>query len=401
MKSIKGPRSALSDFIQESNIKIGPRRSVDSEFPVHAVTHKTKQKRAKLAKPFELVNLETIKADQENKILEKVLEQIETVEITDQLLNKISMYLSRKRMMSKEFFDFLISKCRDSISIYDCSMIKNEDLIVTKGLKSLELFQCGQITENTLNCILSQMRNLENLKITGAFLLENFNVPQTLISLDVSNCSRLNDLFISSMEGSLPKLNELHLSFCYGFTKEAKLPISVEKLFICETKLTDQFYADIPSLKRLSIKRCPNVDTLSSIQNYQNLEYLDVEGIVTLTSLPASKSLIHLNVTDCGHIKTFDFPNLKYLNVSNIGVGQDQVDQILKMKNLKELDISWNPFIDDKTFTDIVTGLSLETIFVFGCFGLSKDSVDFAYKNKTALKVLGNPSETKYLLDES
>ena len=71
------------------------------------------------------------------------------------------------------------------------------------------------------------------------------------------------------------------------------------------------------------------------------------------------------------------------------------------MKNLRELDISWNTIVDDNILEDLLNKIpSLEKISVFGCFRLSKRSAEFTYKNYKSCKVIGNPYETKYLLDE-
>lgn len=398
MKTIKGPKSALSDFIKESNIKISGKKRIESNEEPFVKEMIKKQKKVKYSKPFELVNFETIKSAEADKIIEDILENIDNTVITDQLLKRIATYLSRKRRMSTEFFNFLVDKCKDSLTIYDCSMIKDADFIIPKKLKSLELFQCGQLTEETLNCILSQMDNLEVLRITGAFLLETFNIPPTLHVLDVSNCSRLKNTFIDSINLALGKLDELRLSFCYGFTAESELCIEITHLFICETRFNESFYSRLKNLKTLSIKRCPNIDTVSEIEG---LEYLDVEGIVTLTQLPPSSTLLHLNITDCVQIKDLNFPNLKSLHMANTRITQDHINQISGMKHLKELDISWNTFINDAVFENLASELSLEKILVFGCFGLSKKSVDFAYKNSNSCQIIGNPSETRYLLDES
>ena len=152
------------------------------------------------------------------------------------------------------------------------------------------------------------------------------------------------------------------------------------------------------SLRELSIKRCPNIN---SLPNISQLESLGVEGIVTLKDILPSHSLESLNITDCVQIENINFVNLRYLKASNISLNKKQIDQIVLMKNLRELDISWNTIVDDNILEDLLNKIpSLEKISVFGCFRLSKRSAEFTYKNYKSFKVIGNPYETKYLLDE-
>jgi hypothetical protein len=433
MKNIKGPKSALSDFIKESNIKVGNKRK-ELDLIVPKVEIKKSKKSVKFSKPFEFVNAEIPFNAEKDQIYTKFLQEIEQYDLNNSLhknqsnesnvsneldeslnkirkndkkiydplfLNEFAMFLSKNRKMNAFLFNFLVKHSVDKLFIYDCSMIKDFEFVILKDLTSLELYQCGQLSEDSLNCILSQMAGLKTLKITGAFLLENFNIPTTLSVLDVSNCSRLKNQFIENLNSNRSmSLEELRLSFCYGLTDEAVLEIQVSNLFICETRLTERFYSNLTKLKSLSVKRCPKINSIPELNLFEQLEYLDVEGIVTLKALPSSENLLHLNITDCFQIKELYFLNLKYLNLNNCQIDQNTVDQILKMKSLKELNVSWNTFVDDGIFSRFVSELNLEMIVVFGCFGLTKRSVDFAYKNKNLIKVIGNPSETKYLLEE-
>lgn len=398
MRNIKGPKSALTDFIQESNIKVRNTENTKVKIDIPKTILKRKAKKVKYSKPIELVNFEVLESIENNGFVEQMLQNINTAVLSDDILDSIAKYLSRKRKMSKYYFDVLADKCHRKLTIYDCSMIKDSEFVVPERVEILELFQCGQLTENTLNFILNNMLNLTTLRITGAFLIENFDIPKNLKILDVTHCSRIQDSFIDNINCTLTRLKELRLSYCYGLTRNTKLFIEVESLFICETKLVEEFYSNVKSLKILSIKRCPYINTIPSILEF---ERLDIEGIVTLTDIPSSDKLLWLNITDCVQIKNINFINLEYLKATNISLNSHQIDQILKMKNLKELDISWNTILDDSILEKILnSNAELEKIFVFGCFSLSKNSVELAYKISKNCKIIGNPSETRYLLEE-
>lgn len=402
MRSVKGPKSALTDFIEENQIKL---KNTNSSSLISSKknekSHIKRPKKIQYSKPFEAVNFDIIPIKNNEEEMENLLEAIKSGEMSksvldDQTITKIEVYLGKTRKMNKLFFDFLVNQATDSLRILDCSMIKDSELVIPKRLKRLELYQCGQMKEETLNFIAESMPDLEILKITGAFLIENFTVPKKIRVLDVSNCSRLTDNFISNINNSVVHLDELKLSYCYGFSKNAVLSINVNKLFICETKLSERFIENILEINALSVKRCPNIN---NIYKFSHLEYLDVEGIVTLEDIPECPNITYLNISYCQNIKIQVLPKIKYLNMSHSNITNEQIKAILQCKSLEILDISWNSIVDDKVIDELVENLNLIKLFVFGCFSLTKLSVDLAYKIKDRCLIVGNPAETSYLLD--
>ncbi|ELA42810.1 uncharacterized protein VICG_00125 [Vittaforma corneae ATCC 50505] len=398
MRSIKGPKSALTDFIEESGIKL--RSSKDNavfnlETQVAQVP-KRKPKKIQYSKPFEVVNFEIFEAVQAENEIEQMLEDLHSLKVNDSMLRRISVYLCAKRKMSKAYFDFLVKHSKDSLVVFDCSMIADQNFNISTTLKSLELFQCGQLRPLTLNFILKSMQSLEVLRITGAFLIDNFEVPKSIRILDVTNCSRLDDKFIDGINQSHGSLEELRLSYCYGFSKEAELLIDIQRLFICETKLSDKFVRCLKDLKQLSVKGCKNVNLLP---NLSSVEYLDVEGIVSLTELPVSQNIQHLNISYCSNIENLAFAKLNYLNVSHASLSQSKIKQIYECKSLEILDVSWNTIVDDSVVKELAEKLRLKKLYVFGCFSLTSKSVELAYKLRGQCLIVGNPSETHYLLN--
>lgn len=398
MRNVKGPKSALSDFIEENGITL--RNSKDKSIQqtdLKIIQKKTKSpKKLSRSKPFEVVNLESAKDLEEEKFIENIIENYNTLTLNDDILRRISIYLSKKRKLDKKFFDFLVENVNEKLVIFDCSKIKNNEFDIFKDLKSLELFQCGQIKSETLKIILSPMKNLETLKITGAFLIEDFDVPKTIKSLNLTNCSRLNDKFIENINKTHTHLDELIISYCYGFSKDSVLTIDVNRLFICETKLTVNFFKNLKNIKELSVKRCPNI---SSLPELSDIEYLDVEGIVDLLELPKSTKIYHLNISYCQDINNFVYPTLKYLNISHINLNKNQILQILSCRQLEVIDLSWNSDVDDLIVEKMANELPLIKIFVFGCFLLTNKTVELSYKIKDRCLIVGNPSETQYLLN--
>lgn len=398
MRSIRGPKSALTDFIEENGIQLrGSRASTVSAIEAQAVERpKKRSKKARHTKPLEVVNFEASEAAENEKDVEKMLEDLCSLKPDDLALRRISVYLSARRKMSKFYFDFLVSSARDNLAVFDCSMIEDQSFGISKSLKSLELFQCGQLRALSLNLMLKSMPNLEILRVTGAFLIDNFDVPGSVRILDVTNCSRLDDGFIDKINSGQGPLEELRLSYCYGFSKNAELLIDVQRLFICETKLSGRFIGNQKNLRQLSVKRCRNISSLPSLPS---VEYLDVEGIVDLTGLPVSQSIQHLNISFCSSIETLAFEGLAYLNISHASLSESKIQQIYRCKSLEVLDVSWNVAVDDSVVSNLVEKLRLKKLYVFGCFSLTSKSVELAYKIKDRCLVVGNPCETHYLLN--
>lgn len=394
MKSIKGPRSALTDFIEEAGIKISAKKEAKIIEEVKTTNLKPKQpKKIKLSKPVELINYKSEQVLAEEETIKSYLDSLNDINLDDQELFKLSRYLSKNRMINDFYFDYLCKNSFNNLIIHDCSKIKDEDFLKIKNLKILELHQCGQLTQNTLNKILENCDRLEVLRITGAYLIENFNIPKNIKILDLSYCSRLKNDFIDFINKN-GNLEELRLSYCYGLSKDAKLLINVERLFICETLLTLSFIYNFDILTHLSVKRCPNINSLPKLDK---IIYLDVEGIVTLESLELSENVEYLNISYCQNLKNISYPNLKYLNISYINM--DNYDNIFNSKSLEVLDCSWNQNLNDELFKKLIENLSLKKFFVFGCFGLTKLSSEYAYKNIDNCEVIGNPSETIFLLE--
>jgi Leucine Rich repeat len=412
MRNIKGPKSALTDFIEESGIEVRKRnikraeneessdnKAERTENEKSRILKKSKVKKIRNSKPLEIGNLDFQVKSLEEMCIENVLANPENFQFTDKRLNLISMYLCRKRRMCLEYFNFLMEKCTESISIYDCSMIKDSDFYIKKNLKRVELFLCGQITEVTLNEMLRDNDSIEVLRITGAYLIEKFNLPPTLKVLDLTNCSRIENTIITNINDTYKKLEELKLSYCYNLTDEVPLQIEVERLFICESKLSEKFYKNsknLKNMKALSVRRCAKIN---SLPKFTKIEYLDIDGLVELDNLSLPDTIKYLNASYCYNLKKFNYKNLEYLNVSKVGLSVQDLREIAELKSLKTLDLSWNNELTDDILKYLVDNLNLHEFIVFGCFALTAKSAGLAWQIRNKVRIVGNPAETTYLLN--
>ena len=254
MKGIKGPKSALSDFLREEGINVDNAQLFGNRNDLRAILSKTPKTRTsrkpKHEMPVEIVNLKNERSLKNDLILEGIY-----LNLSDHQLNEIAKYLSERRMMNQNYFDILCSKATKSLSVYDCSMISDYSNLFGLKLQKLELYLCGQLKNDVLSSLLASMNDLEVLRITGGYQLTNFTIPGALKILDLTHCSRIEDGFIDQLNTKLNHLDELKLSFCYGLQGRTNLQISIDHLFICETKLNASFFDHLADLKSLGVKK--------------------------------------------------------------------------------------------------------------------------------------------------
>ncbi|KAL6122301.1 hypothetical protein NUSPORA_00664 [Nucleospora cyclopteri] len=399
MKDVKGPRSALTDFLKEEGIDINDKSLFNrKEHKINkTIKNIKKSNRSKLIKcnmPVEMVNLKKDNA-LELLCIRKIMDNLYNLILNDFHLQKLSKYISENRIMNQEYFDYLCRNSKQSVTIYDCSMITDFSALFGKNLLKLELHLCGQINDEVINHILTCMDKIEVLRITGGYLLNNFNLPATLRVLDLTHCSRIKNTIIEKINKTYEHLDELRLSYCYNLDEKAYLSITVDHLYICETKLTPDFYEHIKDLKSLSVKRCLNIN---SIKYFNKLEYLNASGIAELKELQLTENIKSLNLSYCCNIRDFYYENLQFLNLSYLNLTKSEIEALLKLKNLKYLNLSWNESLNDKLAYTLLKNLKLEKFVVFGCFSLTKESAQYIWDIKDEIEVIGHPCETEYHL---
>ncbi|TBU03714.1 hypothetical protein CWI37_0246p0040 [Hamiltosporidium tvaerminnensis] len=449
MPSIKGPRSALTDFIEESGIDIKQLKkrteqketneineidksekeemSGNNKIIEEKICKKVVVKRKKIIKieqPYEILNLENTK----NRIFE--LPSVEFID--DLILEKYSFYLSKNKLMDLKMFKFLVENSKESLVVYDCSNILDKDYLwICKNYSRLELHYCGQLTEKTLNDILMKMKKLDILKITGAFLLHAFKIPKTIKSLDLSNCSRIKDSIFKKIN-KLQKLEELRLSYCYSLTEKCRLTVSVKRLFICQTKISQIFFSStsiLQNLEVLSVKKCPNFFSVKILEKdeereskddksisflnkceyfieyLKNIQVLDLDGISTIKFLVPLPFLISLNISNCFCIQNIIESILKNKNIEEIDLSRLEIEefelkQLILLKKLRKINLSWIRSVNDDILTYLINNLpNITHIYVFGCFKLSPKLGELSWEIKEKVKIIGNPSETAFLLN--
>lgn len=396
MVSIRGPKSALTDFIEEHGIRVKNVKKPAESAP--SAPKRRRRKNVYVSKPVEIGNIE---CEEEDALMREVLNDPYSYDLSDEQLQSFAGYLSRNRMMDRYFFEYIVKKAVRSLVVYDCSMIPDESFKMINGnLSRLELHFCGQLSSNTLSTILRDAASMEILRITGAYTIDAMDFPRRLRVIDLSHCSRLENSVIDRINDVFASLEELRLSFCYGLDEKCKLKTRVKKLYLCETRVSTDFLAemkDLEDVEELSLKRCVNMDGIDEV-NFTRIRKLDVEGITSISSLKLPDTVDDLNISYCYNIKDFCYPNLRFLNLSYLDLAEEELLKICKLRKLECLNMSWCRNVDDALMAKLSVLESINTIYVFGCFGLSSVTADLAWRCKDRVRVIGNPYETHFLL---
>ncbi|EPR78160.1 hypothetical protein SLOPH_1849, partial [Spraguea lophii 42_110] len=386
MKNIKGPRSALSAFIQEEGINIIAlkRSSEESSFVSKKSTTKI-VKRIKYKQPIELMNLKA-NSSLKDLAIKKILENLTQYNLTDENILEISSFLSRQRMMNSFYFYYLLNNPTSKIIIYDSSMILENEYVSSliskcahsdrnfnenkKNIKHFELNHCGQLTPDRLSDILKGMDNLEYLKISGGYLIYDFIIPKVKV-LNLSY-SKINDDFIKKIN-KMEKLDELNLSYCYNLSEKAELKISVKNLFVDETQISDNFFKNMKNinlLKKISLKNTPNINKdsyiIDQIKN-MDLEYLDISGISDIEYFDI-KNIKTLILRNCFNWNKLPSGEIEHLDISCLNLKYEELEKIKNLKSLISIDISWNKEVDNNLIHEIIKLPKIKSIKIFGCF---------------------------------
>ncbi|EJW03241.1 hypothetical protein EDEG_02409 [Edhazardia aedis USNM 41457] len=178
MVTIKGPRSALTDFIKEHGLnEIRPNTTEKEKEDKKTITPKQKKvKKIITQQPIELINLTENQFDiaNEQKYIELyniINDKNETNTKLDDLIGDIdldlfSKYLSQTRRINFKIFEFIVNNSSNQINIYDCSQIKNDEYAILfskiEQLEELSLYFCGQLTNEMCNYLLQNTKNLKN-----------------------------------------------------------------------------------------------------------------------------------------------------------------------------------------------------------------------------------------------
>lgn len=412
---LRGPRSALSQFLEEENIRIAiddHKKESNIEQPSEknqnltnlSIQKPKRVKKLKFSHPTEIINISDVKTLKQ-KVLEKIHANIFQFKLSDTQIEEYSLFLLKNLCLTQDIFNHIANCSKERFIAYDCSMITEFDHI--RSLKHLHLGYCGQLRNKDMTEILQNNKELESLYISGAFLLENLDISQhrKLKYISVRECSRLKNNFIDHLNIH-DNLELLDISHCFGLMKKAQLRLNVKCLRIDRVNITQRFFKhiDVTVLEELSISNCPRLfkdgKNILRLKKFKSLKILNIEGISEIKTIKI-KCLETLKAANCFSLTlSTKYKNFKHLDISNINLSLSELQKIFTYKHLKYLNISFNRSVDDQFVLKMLkTSPKIKKIIVFGCFLLTKELGKLAWQIKDTVKIIGNHAETKFLLE--
>lgn len=286
----------------------------------------------------------------------------------------------------------------ESLDLYENDSISSlHDLSRIRRLKHLSI-----VPEEALSYApLQECKLLESLKLTGSNTIDDSSVKEiakigTLQSIDLSDTA-ITDEGLAEL-GKLTKLRELKLHDCETITGEAfaefQFPETLTSLDLTDVaKLNDDGLIELKrftqlehlwldgskelkgrgfeclaAMKKLKTLSCPE----SSISD-KHLTLLD--GIATLKTillygctgvsgrgldrLSKSQGCTKLSLNNCSKIDSPDFSvlakfkNLEELYIANTRIKNDDIELLCQLKKLRILNIKGNLWLDDTSFESL------------------------------------------------
>ena len=143
---------------------------------------------------------------------------------------------------------------------------------------------------------------LESLRIQYCQnLVELFNVPASLRTMNITYCSKLESIYgrklqqgqsISFIRQGSSSIEKLSLYYCDGLTGALYVPPSLKILKIdnCDGLASLEYrYPEFHSLELLEIKECKTLESLpDEPQAYSSLQYLRIRDCPGMKTLPGS-----------------------------------------------------------------------------------------------------------------
>ncbi|XP_048423031.1 putative disease resistance protein RGA1 [Pyrus x bretschneideri] len=269
-----------------------------------------------------------------------------------------------------------VDGCHNLISLAD------HNLSSLQSLSYLRISNCGKL--QYLPKGLHSLSRLKRMKI-GPFCEEldsfpDFQFPSQLEELElygwpklkslsqpIQHCTSLTSLSISDFDGveALPEwLGDL--------TSLTKLTISS-----CENlrALSGPGLPTPASLETMSIRRCPNLEAIPSLDNLTSLTVLGISSCDGLTSIPSGlascTALTRLDVDGCYNLISLadhnlsSLQSLSYLRISNCGKLQYLPKGLHSLSRLKRMKIG--PFCEElDSFPDFQVPSQLEELELYG-----------------------------------
>lgn len=189
---------------------------------------------------------------------------------------------------------------------------------ITTHMTSLDLRGSQQLTDNGL-MQLSDLSNLEVAKLDGCFSIQGrglvaFSISNRLHSLSLANCRRLTDEAIIRIS-HLMSLEALCLDGCRCLTDQSMAAIG-----------------SLISLKKLDLSQCDLI-TDGGLENLEHLKYIEELSLGWCRTL--SDTGLRVLCAQPGRAS-----HLRMLCLARIGISDEGLEHLGKLKSLEELDLN-------------------------------------------------------------
>ncbi|WVQ99556.1 hypothetical protein IAU59_006692 [Kwoniella sp. CBS 9459] len=370
------------------------------------------------------------------QMIGKCIEDVEQLgDIGGINMDKVCKIICKGRRLTTETAPLFYAADRDSLTMYDCTNL-NSDAFISMGklcpnLTSLHLHLCGQLSTEALSAWAKSFKRIKRLELYAPFLvrkagwisflkasgkrLEGFLVTQSpridleTIKVMVKSCPNITELRLAevgqldvdciSALHPLKKLKLLDLSFPGSTLSDesiidllAAVGSSIETLNLSDNpELTD---AILPAI----VKHCSRLQNLS----LRNLVELTDEGVAAFfdtMQAQGRQGLTHIDL-EKGHdlqdkaLRALISHSGKTVEKLSLlgwrGVSKDQLNDLIKCGDLKEIDLGWCRDVTDFTIKDILDSCAkIEVVRVWGCNQLTD-----AVPRKKGVRVIGIETHT-------
>lgn len=283
-------------------------------------------------------------------------------------INKISKILSKNRSLNDYTISLFLNPELKSLEFWDCSNVSSHSLnqiaAFCSQLESLTLFMCGQLHNDNLHYFKDKLLALKKLSLNGPFLISNttwqdfFEESQSNITqFEVRNTHRFgNDAFITLMEKRGPQLTLLKLLRLDGLDSAAiyeLLPHYLSPSTLTELELsyphtpdliTDELLIHILAITGESLVSL-NVDGCTSLTDEffkegvckfcPRLEHLSMRGLELVTSEGFSEGFDEFKEINTGGLVTVDLTKCLDLN-------DEAIHRLLQHSGNTLIDLSLN-----------------------------------------------------------
>lgn len=332
-----------------------------------------------------LLNKTTVKIPSLQDIcIREITKNIDQVEVLGDIgisnSQKISRILSKNRCLNDQTISLFLTPDSKSLQFWDCSNVSSGSLnkiaSYCPNLESLTLFMCGQLHNDNFEYYKSNLKNLHELSLNGAFLIndrvwQEFFHAKTFTKFELRNTHRFNhDCLISLMETSGKLLTSLKLSRLDGLDSQESydvLPHYLGSLTHLELShpntaalITDDLLINLlsftgDSLKSLNLDGCSNLTDRFLIEGLAifcpNLTHLSLRLLDKLSNEGFAKAFEEFAKVNNGNLTSVDLSKC-------IGLADEAVYSLLHNFGSSLVELNLNSI--DKISKDFLLQISTD-----------------------------------------